>query len=68
MKENFFTRKEIVLLFAVIALVFSFLFLDANFTGSIIIDKPSPITPLSLISLLLIACSAILIAYSVKKR
>jgi hypothetical protein len=68
MKYNFFERKEVTLAFAIIALIFSFFFLDANFTGNIITNKLNPITPLSLVSLLLIVCSAVLIAYSVKKR
>lgn len=68
MKENFFRRKGITWVFAIIALVSGFLFLDSGFTGNVIVNKQIPINLLSLIGLLLIACSAILISYSVKKK
>lgn len=55
-------------MFAIIALVFGFWFLDSNLTGNTIVNQQVPINLVSLIGLLLIACSAILISYSVKSR
>jgi len=68
MKNNFFGKKGITSVFAVIALVFGFWFLDSDFTGNTIVNKPIPINLLSLIGLLLIACSVILISYPLKKK
>jgi len=68
MKENFLTKKSVSWAFAIIAVISGFLFLDSNSTGNVILNKQTPVSLLSIIGLLLIACSAILIAYSVKKK
>jgi hypothetical protein len=68
MKENFFTKKGITWIFATIALVSGFLFLDSNSTGNVILNKQSPVSLISIIGLLLLVCSIILIIYSVKKK
>ncbi len=68
MENNFLIKKEITWAFAIIAVISGFWFLDSGFTGNAIVNKQIPVSFLSLIGLLLVACSAILIAYSVKKR
>jgi phosphatidylserine synthase len=68
MKEKFFTKKSVTWVFAIIAVVSGFLFLDSTPTGNVIVNKQNPISLLSIIGLLLIACSVILIAYSAKKK
>ncbi len=68
MKEKFLVKKGVTWVFAIIAAVSGFLFLDSNSTGNVILNKQSPVSLPSIIGLLLIACSAILIAYSVKKK
>ncbi len=68
MKENFFAKKSITWSFAIIAVISGFLFLDSNPTGNVILNKQNPVSLLSIIGLLLIASSAILITYSVKKK
>ena len=68
MKGNFFTRKSVTWVFAIMAVISGFIFLDSNPTGNVILNKQGSISLLSIIGLLLIACSAILIAYSAKKK
>lgn len=68
MEKKLFERKWITWTFAIIALFSGFMFLDSGFTGNVIINKQSAISLVSVIGLLLIACSTILIAYSVKKK
>jgi hypothetical protein len=68
MKNNFFNKKGVTWMFAIISLVFGFWFLDSNLTGNTIVNQQVPINLVSLIGLLLVACSAILISYSVKNR
>jgi hypothetical protein len=68
MERKFFERKGITWIFAVIAVFSGFLFLDSGVTGNVIVNKQSTINLVSIIGLLLIVCSTILIAYSVKKK
>lgn len=68
MEKRFFERKGITWTFAVIAVVFGFMFLDSGFTGNVIVNKQSTTNLVSIIGLLLITCSTVLIAYSVKKK
>ena len=68
MKGKFFTKKGVTWTFAAIAVVSGFLFLDSTPTGNVIVNKQNSISLLSIIGLVLIACSAILIAYSAKKK
>lgn len=68
MKEKFFARKSVTWVFAIIAAFSGFLFLDAVPTGNIIVNRQNPVSVLSIIGLLLIACSAVLIVYSAKKK
>jgi hypothetical protein len=68
MEKKFFERKGITWTFAIMALFSGFIFLDSSFTGNVIVNKQSAINLVSIIGLLLIACSTILIAYSIKKK
>lgn len=68
MKESFLTKRNVTWIFAIISIISGFFFLDSGPTGNIIINKQSSISILSIIGLLLIACSAVLITYSVKKK
>jgi hypothetical protein len=68
MEKKFFQKKGITWIFGVIALIFGFLFLDSGFTGNVIVNNKSPTSIVSIIGLLLVTCSTVLIAYSIKKR
>ncbi len=61
-------RKGVTWIFATVAAISGFLFLDSSPTGNVIMNKQNPVSIVSMIGLLLIACSAVLIAYSVKKK
>jgi len=67
-KENILKRKKAVVLFALAALVGGFLFLSPNITGGFILERTDSFSPLSLIGLLLICCTIVLAAYSLKKK
>jgi len=71
-KNNFWISlkaKRSTTIFALIALIGGFLFLNqSNVTGNIILSKENPINIISIIGLLLILCSVILSLYSIKKR
>ena len=67
-KKNFFKKSLVTITIGVIALFGGFYFLNNRITGNIILEDKATFSLLSLIGLLLIACSAILIIYSVKKR
>ena len=54
--------------FAIIALISGFLFLNQGITGNVVMDNKYPFNMVSLIGLLLIACSIILGLYSIKKK
>lgn len=66
-KQDWFKQKKVTACFAIIALAAGFLFLNRSITGNIISTGHS-YNPVSLIGLLLIMCSIILGAYSLKKR
>jgi hypothetical protein len=68
MKEKFLAKKGVTWFFAAVAVVSGFIFLDSSPTGNVILNRQSPVSLVSIIGLLLIACSAILIAYSAKKK
>ena len=68
MKTKFFEKREVSWVFATIALIFGFLFINSNPTGNVIVNKQSPVSFVSIIGLLLLVCSTVLIAYSVKKK
>jgi len=60
--------KGVTYAFAAVSLLGGFLFLNKSITGNVILNKQFGINVVSLIGLLLIICSAILFAYSIKKR
>jgi len=69
MSESFFKQKKVTAGFAAASLVFGFLFLFINngITGNAVLNDKYSLNLLSLVGLLLIFCSAILAAYSLRK-
>ncbi|MCK5624554.1 hypothetical protein KAI04_01810 [Candidatus Pacearchaeota archaeon] len=67
-KENKFKSRKITTLFGISALISGFLFLSPSITGGSVLENANSFDSLSLIGLLLIGCSIILAAYSLKKR
>ena len=67
-KENILKTKKVATIFAITALISGFLFLSPSITGGVILEKSNSFSPLSLIGLLLIGCSIVLAAYSLKKK
>ena len=67
-KENWFNQKKVTGSFAVIAVMTGFMFLNKSITGNVVLTEQSPINLISVVGLLLIACSIILGAYSIKRR
>ncbi len=67
-KENFFKKPITTGVIGIIALIAGFYFLNNKITGNIILQDKATFSLLSLIGILLIACSAILIIYSIKKK
>ena len=66
-KENWFKQKKITGTFGLVALATGFLLLNKGITGYATSEIQNTSNPLSLIGLLLILCSGILAAYSIKK-
>jgi len=66
-KKKWFKTKGIAAVFAAVAFVMGFLFLDKGITGNIILDNQHPVDFISLIGLLLVLCSAVLVIYIIKK-
>ena len=66
-KVKWFKTKSVAAVFAAVAFITGFLFLDKGITGNVILDNSYPIDFISLIGLLLILCSAILAVYILKK-
>jgi len=67
-KLKWFKTKKIAAVFAAVAFVIGFLFLDKGITGNVILDNKYPVDVISLIGLLLILCSVILAVYLIKKE
>jgi len=65
--SDWFKAKKITASFALISFIGGFLFLNHSITGNIILNNKNSFNIVSLIGLLLILCSVILIAYSIKK-
>ena len=66
--KNFFKQPLTVATIGIISLIGGFYFLSNKITGNVILKNDVTFSLLPLIGLLLIACSAILIIYSIKKR
>jgi len=67
-KENLFKKPLVIGIIGIIALLGGFYFLSNNITGNVILENRTTFSSLSLIGSLLIACSAVLIIYSIKKK
>lgn len=67
-KENILKTRKAATIFAIVALIGSFLFLSPSITGGLLLERPGSFSPLSLIGLLLIGCAIVLAAYSLKKK
>ena len=66
-KIKWFRAKSVAAVFAAVAFVIGFLFLDKGITGNVILDNQYPVDFISLIGLLLVLCSAVLVIYIIKK-
>ena len=67
-KENAFEKPIVMGTIGVISLLSGFYFLNNSITGSVISSGKLNFSLLSLIGMLLVACSAVLITYSIKKK
>ena len=65
---NWFKTKKVIAGFAIVALLGGFYFLNNTLTGNIIVESENSTSLLSIIGLLLIACSIILGAYAIKGK
>ena len=66
-KLKWFKTKKVAAVFATVAFVIGFLFLDKGVTGNVILENNHPVNFISLIGLLFVLCSAILTIYILKK-
>ena len=66
-KQNWFKQKKVTSVFALVALVAGFLFLDNGITGNVVLGNTSPVDIISLMGLLLVFCAAILASYSIRR-
>lgn len=67
-KKNFFKKKAVAGIFGILSFAAGFIFLDSSITGGVVMNKEVSFNPLSLVSLFLLLCSAVLIVYSLKKE
>jgi hypothetical protein len=67
-KVKWFKAKSIAAVFAAVAFVIGFLFLDKGVTGNIILENKPPVDFVSLVGLFLVLCSAVLAVYIIKKK
>lgn len=68
-RENWLKRKRITSIFAVVAFIIGFIFLDSGtITGNVILNGNPSVNILSIFGLLLILSSAILTIYTIKKK
>ena len=66
-KANWLKSKKIASVFALLSFITGFLFLNSGVTGNVILDNRYPFNIISFIGLLLVLCSALLVAYILKK-
>lgn len=66
-KLKWFKTKKVAAVFATVAFVIGFLFLDKGITGNVILENNYPVNFISLIGLLFVLCSAVLAIYILKK-
>ena len=68
-ENNWFKGKELTAMFAAVAFFTGFLFVDrGSISGNVIVDNAPSLNAVSLIGLLLVLCSTILTAYTIRKR
>ena len=67
-KENFFKKTSTTIAFGIVALLGGFYFLGNNITGNLVRNETPKFHALSFIGLCLLACSAVLIVYSIRKK
>ncbi len=67
-KKSLLKTRKVTGIFSLAAFIGGFLFLNPTITGGAILENSSSLSSLSIIGLLLIACSVILAAYALKKR
>jgi len=69
MENSWFKEKKVTAIFAAVAFFTGFLFVDrGSISGNIILDGSYSFNIVSLIGLLLVLCSAVLAAYTIRKR
>ena len=66
-KTGWLKTKKVAAIFALLSFVTGFLFLNSSVTGNVILDNKYPFDVVSFIGLLLVLCSALLVAYILKK-
>lgn len=66
-KVKWFKAKSVAAVFAVVAFVAGFLFLDGGASGNVILNNHNPVDAMSLIGLLLVLCSVVLVVYITRK-
>ena len=66
-KQNWFKKKKIASVFALVTLVAGFLFLDQGITGNAVLNNNPAVNVISLVGLLLVFCAAILSVYSLRR-
>ncbi len=67
-QENWFKQKKVVIGFSISALIAGFVFLNHSITGNVMLNADKGLDLVSLIGLLLVLCSIILGAYTIKKN
>ena len=70
MENSWFKNKGVTAIFAVVAFFVGFLFVDrGSISGNIILGESNySVSIISMIGLLLVLCSAILAAYTIRKK
>lgn len=69
MKNSWFKGKKVTATLAVVVFFAGFLFVDrGSISGNVIVNNTPSFNTISLIGLLLVLCSAILAAYTIRKR
>ena len=69
MKKSWLKEKKVTAAFAIVAFFSGFLFVDrGGISGNVVLGGNYPVSAVSIIGLLLILCSAILAAYTIRNR
>jgi len=68
-KQNWFKKKSITTLFAIVSFVAGFFFLsEGRITGNVVASEYQSFSYLSLIGLLLVICAIIVAMYTIKRK